>query len=66
MTGQDMLKIHNALKVAIDEAGGGALRGMTLLEKLNELGIDVVIMDKPSEKTERPAQRLHLTSEEAA
>lgn len=74
MTGQDMLKIHNALKIALDAAGGSQLKTLIFLEKINEMGLDIVIMDKPQITdltvtgiaTTAGNGRLHLTSEEAA
>lgn len=55
LTGTNMLKLIVALEQAVDNCGKGEMRGIRLLTKLNELGIDVVLM-------ERPAPRLVLTA----
>lgn len=46
MTGSKMLKLNEAAKAAVAAAGTGELSGFKLIAKLNELGVDVVLMDE--------------------
>lgn len=47
MTGVAALRLLEALKIAVDIAGQGEMRGMRLLARLHELGLDVCAVEMP-------------------
>lgn len=45
MTGASALRLLDSLKVAVEGAGQGEMRGMRLLARLHELGLDVIVIE---------------------
>lgn len=51
MTGSQMFRLNEAAKDAVSNAGSGELSGLKLIKRLNELGVDLVLMDLPPKQT---------------
>lgn len=45
MTGSQVFKLNEAAKEAVAAAGTGELSGLKLIKKLNDLGVDLVLME---------------------
>lgn len=51
VTGKALLQLIDAMDAAVDAAGGGELRGIKALKKLDAMGIDVRVRGEPERIT---------------